>query len=182
MSPASSSLQNENVTACQSSMDLPPILKLPAELRYQVYSYATEEQQWFAPESERIQPLQLGLNRFGQRHFRNNSDGALFPRQKAFLTTNTSDPNKAQLTCAHPIARVNKQLRVEMSGFLRTSSLPIVSRVRDFDFSHVQHFLSTLEDVRQDKFKLRHNGSPDRKLTIELQGPYTTSCIENLQR
>jgi hypothetical protein len=163
-------------------MDPPPILKLPVELRYLIYSYASAEKQWFAPESEQIQPLPLGQNRFGQRHFRDNSDGALFQRHKAFLTTNMSDLNKPQLTCAHPIARVNKQLRVELSGFLRTSSMPIVSRVRGFDFSHVQHFLSTLEEVHQDKFKLRHNGSPDRKLTIELQGQYTTSCMKNLQR
>lgn len=162
-------------------MELPPILKLPVELRYQIYTYATDEQQWFAPESERIRPLPLGRNRFGQRHFRDNSDGALFPRHKAFLTTNTSDPNKAQLTCAHPIARVNKQLRVEMSGFLRTSSMPIVSRTRDFDFSHVQHFLSTLEDVHQDTFKVRPDGTSARNLTIELQAPYKKSRMKNLR-
>ena len=181
MSPASLSPRNENVTTCQSAINLPPILKLPVELRYLIYSFATDEQQWFAPASQQIQPLPLGQNRFGQRHFRDNSDAGLFQRHKAFLTTNTSDPLKAQLTCAHPLARVNKQLRVEVSEFLRTSSMPIVARVRDFHFSHVQHFLSTLEEVHQNSFKLRHNGSPDRKLIIELQGPYTTSCMENLQ-
>jgi hypothetical protein len=182
MSPASSSPRNKNVTICQHSMDLPPLLRLPVELRYLIYSYATDEQKWFAPESEQVQPLSLGQNRFDQRHFRDNGDGALFQQHKAFLTTNTSDAKKPQLTCAHPTARVNKQLRIELSEFLRTSSMPIVSRVRDFDFSHVHQFLSTLEDVHQDKFKLRHNGSPDRKLTIELQGQYTTTCMGNLQR
>lgn len=169
MSPVSLSPQNKTkITTCQPSMDLPPILKLPVELRYMIYSYATDEQQWFAPESEQSQPLPLGQNRFGRRHFRDNSNGALFPRHKAFLTSNRSDPDKAQLTCIHPLARANKQLCIELSEFPRTSSMPIVSRVRDFDFSHVQHFLSTLEEVHQDRFKLRHNGSPDRKLTIEL--------------
>ena len=182
MNLTSADTQNESVTIATTAMDLPAILKLPVELRYLIYSYATGEQQWFAPESEQVQPLPLGQNRFGQRHFRDNNDGALFQRHKAFLTTNTSDPHKAQLTCAHPIARVNKQLRVELSEFLRTSSVPVVSRVRDLDFSHVQHFLSTLKEVHQDKFKLKPNGSPDRKLTIELQGPYTMFCMENLQR
>lgn len=60
--------------------------------------------------------------------------------------------------------------------------MPVVSRVREFDFSRIRHFLSTLEEVHQDTFMLRDDGSPDRKLTIELQGPYTTSCMANLQR
>lgn len=182
MSPASSNLQNKTVTTCQSSMELPPILKLPVELRYQIYTYATDEQQWFAPESERIRPLPLGRNRFGQRHFRDTSNATLSERHKAFLTTNTSDLHKARLTCAHPIARVNKQLRLEMSDFLRTSSMPIVTRVRDFDFSHVQHFLSTSEEAHQNTFKVRHDGTSGRYLIIELQAPYTTSSTENLRR
>lgn len=163
-------------------MDLPPMLKLPVELRYLIYLYATDEQQWFAPDSKLLEPLTLGQNRFGQRHFRDTNDRTLFHRQRAFLTTNTSDSHKAQLTCAHPLARVNKQLRLELSEFLRTSSMPIVSRARDFDFSHVQHFLSTLEVVHQDTFKVRHDGTSGWNLIIELQGPYTRSSMENLRR
>jgi len=163
-------------------MDLPPLLKLPVELRHLIYSYAIDEQQWFAPDSKQIETLPLGQNRYGQRHFRENRNGTLVQRQKAFLTTNTSDPNKAQLTCAHPVSRVNKQFRVEVSEFLRTLSMPIATKVRDFNFSHVQHFLFNLGGVYQDAFKLLHDGSSDRRLTIELQGPYTTSCMENLHR
>jgi hypothetical protein len=139
---------NENVTTCQPSMDSPPILGLPVEIRYPIYSYATDQQEWLAPESERIQPLALDRNRFGQRHFHDNSDDALFPRRKAFLITNTSDPHEPQPTCARSTARVNNHLRVELSESLRTSSMPGVSRVRDFDFSHLEHYLSTLEEVR----------------------------------
>jgi hypothetical protein len=162
-------------------MDLPPILKLPVELRYLIYSFATDEQQWFTPDSKQIKPFPLGQNRFGQRHFRDNSDAGLFQRHRAFLTTNTSDPNKAQLTCAHPLARVNRSLRVEVSEFLRTSSMPVVARVRDFDFSHVQCFLSTLEEVQQDTFKVRHDSTSGRSLTIELQAPYKPSRLDNLR-
>lgn len=60
--------------------------------------------------------------------------------------------------------------------------MPVVSRVRDFDFSHVQHFLSTLEEAHQGPFKLRRDGISERRLTIELQGQYTTSCMKNLHR
>lgn len=60
--------------------------------------------------------------------------------------------------------------------------MPIVARVRDFDFSQVHHFLSTLEKVHQDTFKVQHDGTSARKFFIELQGPYTTSSMENLQR
>lgn len=181
MSPSSFSTHYENVTTCLPSTDLPPILKLTVELRYLIYSYFTDEQQWFAPDSKLLDPLPLGQNRFGQRHFRDTINRALFHRHRAFLTTNKSDSHKAQLMCAHSLARVNKQLRLEFSEFLRTS-MPIVSRMRDFDFSHVQHFLSTLEVVHQNTFKVRHDETSGRKLTIELQGPYTKSSMENLHR
>ena len=182
MNPMSASPRIESTAIAVSAMDTPLILKLPVELRYLIYSYATDEQQWFAQDPKLLEPLPLGQNRFGQRHFRDSSNRALFHRQRAFLTSNTSDRNKAQLTCAHPLARVNKQFRIELSDFLRTSSMPIVARVRDFDFSHVQHFLSTLEVTHQDTFKVRHDGTSARKFFIELQGPYTTSSMENFQR
>lgn len=60
--------------------------------------------------------------------------------------------------------------------------MPIVSRVRDFDFSHVRHFLSTLEVVYQDAFKVQHDGISGRYLIIELHEPYTKSSMENLHR
>ena len=179
---ATPGLRNKSDILSATATDLPPILELPVELRYLIYFYATDEQQWFAPESKLLEPLPLGQNRFGQRHFRDTSNRTLFHRHRAFLTTNASDPHQAQLTCAHPLARVNKQFRIESSEFLRTSAMPIVSRVRDLDFSHVRHFLSTLEVVHQDAFKVQHDGTSGRNLITELQGPYTKSSMENLHR
>jgi hypothetical protein len=93
---------------------------------------------------------------------------------------NTSDTHKPQLTCVHPLSEVNKQIRLELFECLGTSSLPIVTRVLDFDFLHVQRFLSTLDKLHQDAFKVRADGVCGRKLIVELQGPYTASFMDNL--
>lgn len=89
--------------------------------------------------------------------------------------------HEAHLICAHPLSCSNKQLRAEFSHFLCTAAIPLVTRVRNFDFQHVTHFLLTLEEAQKDAFRVGHDGSSARKLILQLHGPYTKPCIDNLQ-
>lgn len=177
MSLTNATPQDESATPAKN---ISPFLRLPVELRYIIYSFATDEPEWFTPDPKEAALLSMNANYDPRRRFaRRPHNQRLFQQQRAFLTTDSHEP---QLTCAHPLSRANRQLRAESSTFLRTASIPVVSRVRDLNFAHVQRFLSALEEVHQHAFQVGHDGVAARKLTIELQGPYTASCISNLQR
>jgi hypothetical protein len=164
MSATSADSQADGATSRETPIDVPPILRLPVELRDIIYDYATTRPEWlpFYQKNSTPRPLK-----------------DLTPQPQAFLMVNSSDSDAPWLTY-HPLSRVSKQLRAELSTFLHTTSMPVMARVRNLDFSHVIHFLSGLEEDLQNAFKVGLDGNSKRKLTIELQGPYTVSCINTL--
>jgi hypothetical protein len=166
MSATSNTSQADGATTSETANDIPPMMRLPIELRNLIYEYATTRPEWLPPYQENFTPRPLK---------------DLPPQPQAFLMPNSSDFNAPWLMY-HPLSRVNKQLRAELSTFIHTTSMPVVARVHNLDFSHVIHFLSTLEEDRQNAFKVKHDGTSERKLTIELQGPYTASCLVTLPR
>jgi hypothetical protein len=60
--------------------------------------------------------------------------------------------------------------------------MSVVTRVTGLDFQHVSHFLSSLGKQQKDAIRVRPDGTSDMRLTIELQGPYIKSSMENLHR
>lgn len=52
--------------------------------------------------------------------------------------------------------------------------------MHNLEFQHVTEFLSTLEAIHLEDFKVRQDGTSARKLVIELHSSYTNSCMENL--
>jgi len=167
MSQTNANPQDESVTKSAPAMDTPPILRLPVTLRQKIYHYATERERWpdRNPDGRRCSRLAV-----------------LEPQRRALLTSDRTNLDRPQLIYSHPLSQVSKRVRTEFSDWICTAStIPVVSVVRDLDFSHVQHFLSTLEEAHQDAFKLRYDGSSDRRLTIELQGPYTKGSRDNVR-
>jgi hypothetical protein len=167
MSATSATSEADRAISSDITNDVPPILRLPVELRNIIYNYATIREEW-------------PTHRHGEWVSR-GSLATLAPRQRAFLTNKSSDPEATQLINSHALSQVNKQVRADSSEFVRTfSSIPVVTKVQNLDFSHVMHFLSGLEDSSQDAFKVGHDGNSKRKLTIELQGPYSLYPIQGL--
>jgi hypothetical protein len=60
--------------------------------------------------------------------------------------------------------------------------MSVVTRVTGLDFQHVIHYLSSLGERQRNAMRVREDGNSGMRLTIELQGPYTTSSMENLRR
>lgn len=156
------------MTTSEAVQDAPPILKLPVELRHIVYSYATDHEPWPALNSN---------DRPGSRL------ATFAPRQIAFLTTDRNEMGEPHLICAHQLSQLSKAVRADFYTWLRTASMTmsVVTRVTGLDFQHVSHFLSSLEKHRENAMRVRPDGTSDMRLTIELQGPYTTASMDNLR-
>lgn len=105
----------------------------------------------------------------------------LAQRQEAFLATGIPSTNGSQLIHNSPLSRANKQLREDFSRFLHTAPLRVVARVENFDFRHILHFLSRLEEAQQTAFRVRHDGTSARSLILQLRGLYTEASLDNLQ-
>jgi hypothetical protein len=190
MSATSVTSEVDRAMNSETANDIPPILRLPVELRTIIYDYATIQQEWLPvdlasathhiPSETLAYFLECAKDPRRKVIFKGLLKD-LTPQQRGFLTTQRSDFDAPQLTSSHPLSRVNKQVYAEFSEFLRTSSMPVVATVRNLDFSHVIHFLSTLEKLRQNSFKVGLDGNSERKLTIGLQGPYTASCMNSLR-
>jgi hypothetical protein len=166
-SATSATSEADRATTREITKDVPPILRLPVEPRNVIYNYATAREDW---------PAHLQGESVSKDSLKD-----LTPQPQALLMPNKSDFG-APLLMYYPLSRVNKQLRAELSTFIHTTSMPVVARVRNLDFSHVIHFLSALEKGAQDAFEVRLDGTSERRLSFELQGPYTASCMGGLRQ
>jgi hypothetical protein len=167
MGATSATSEANGAISSDTTNDVPPIMRLPVELRNIIYDYATTREDW--PTHRQGEWVSKGPL------------AALAPRQRAFFTNKSSDPEATQLIYSHALSQVNKQIRADFSEFVRASSIPVVARVQNLDFSRVIHFLSALEMDLQNAFKVGLNGNSKRKLTIELQGPYSLYPIQGLR-
>lgn len=139
------------------------LLRLPLELRELIYSHTISQ-----PETQMV-----GLREGSRRTHKQT--------QRAFLTAKQLNSQEPYLICDHPLSRISRQVHREYSHVLRCfSPISIIARVHNLEFQHVTYFLLTLEGKSLDAFKVREDGTSDRKLIIELHGPYTNSCMENL--
>lgn len=104
-------------------------------------------------------------------------------RKRLLLVTDDNNEQKPRLMCTDPLSEVNRQLRAEFQHYLHAASVSnaTVARVRNFDFHNVLQFLSVPNEKPLNDFKLQSNGQFTRRLTVELHGFYTKSCMENLE-
>jgi hypothetical protein len=149
-----------------------PFLNLPLELRISIYSHALIDHQ---PEIPCVVKGSTVVLRGTE------SVSAYTQRPKAFRVENcSSDVDGPALVCPLALSQVNRQIRSEFSDYLRTAPVDIVSRIRNFNWSHLMCFIRSLPDWRKDQFLVGKDGMADSTLYFELGGPYSPDWRTNL--
>lgn len=149
-------------------------LNLPLELRISIYSHTLIEHQ---PEIPRVVK--------GSTVVWHGKQGgpAYTQRPRAFLGEKlSSNFDGPTLVCPLALSQVNRQIRTEFSDYLRTAPVDIVSRIRNFDWSHLIHLIQSLPDWRKDQFLVGEDGTAGSILYFELGGPYSPDWRTNLMR
>lgn len=80
------------------------------------------------------------------------------------------------------LARVNRQLGIEVVDHLYTVAMKVVTKVIDFNFDHIIHFMAELPAKQQAQFAVPFDGTYEKLLRIELREPYDEQHGQNLER
>ena len=151
--------------------ELPALLRLPQELRDEIYKYVLVEEDEIRLAHQPNAPHII------------TSCWLKAPRYQARLLQQTGpqDGLNARMSAAAPLCQLNKQIRLETSDFLECSKLPIVARVVNFDFGHVMQYLrEPAPRPRLQRHAAREDGASPGRLMIELSGPYGGDWEKNL--
>lgn len=92
-------------------------------------------------------------------------------KQKAYLLPGLHDDGGYRLISTAPIGCVSAFLRAEVLRFIRLAPLDVVAELEQFDFSHVQAFMSSLPAIRLQDFIVQETGRSTCSLTIYLHRP-----------
>lgn len=149
--------------------DLSELLQqLPQELRDEIYKHILLEE-------EEVRPAHPSSPRY--------LDVVSVPRAQARLLGTGFENGSAVLSAPVPFCQLNQRLRIEASQYLESSKLPIVTRVRNFDFDHLIRYFTVPESNRRlQSHAVREDGTIPRRLIIEFTGPYNTHWRANLLR
>ena len=140
---------------------LATLLTLPLEIRNQIYGYLFSERKEVVFEDKG--PILPSLRR----------RKPIFERPRAYLRAGVNGKTeRPALFSTNAIARVNRQLHVEVSEFVFTADFDVVASVRNLDFDHVLSFLQALPGDRYEAFCVKYDGTASRNLILELGGPY----------
>ena len=151
---------------------LPPLFRLPQELRDIIYSYVLFEEEI------------LGMD-----DFRKHKDSRPEPRSLVLATKRYAayiferEDEDIRLTTKAPLGQVSRHLRVEISRFLESNDFRVVARVQNLSFDHVSRYLQRLS-LRGNlaRHTVCEDGRIPEPLMLELAGPYDQDCIASLNR
>lgn len=165
------------MSCCDTESDASALLRLPRELRDEIFAYVLLGQEEISlKRCARLQPTHGEVWT------------VLDPR---YQTQIAEDGSSCEFTAIArdkstpaPLGQVNRQLRIEVSEFLEHSGLPVVARVRNFDFEHVLHFLVTPDSKpRFLGYTVGEDGEvQSNRPMLELVGPYDEDWRANLER
>lgn len=153
------------------------LLHLPRELRDEIYSYVLlEPEEVSLKRCTKMQPTHRDVWTVWEPRYqtRIQEDGSRI--EFAAVTRMASAPA--------PLGQASRQLGMEVSEFLEHSRLPVVARIRNFDFEHVLQYLITPDaKPRLLRYIVGEDGTAQpNRLMLELVGPYGEDWRLNLER
>lgn len=154
--------------------NLPGFLRLPREIRDEIYRYVVLEEE----EVHMYPPREPLLKNREHRTWT-----VLLPRYQARIIPTGLNDGSILLSTTASLGQINRQIRSDISDLLDDSQLPMVTRVQNFDFDHITRYLTALSSQsRLQRHVVREDGIIPRKLLIELSGPYDGHWEDNLLR
>ncbi|KAF2159182.1 hypothetical protein M409DRAFT_61008 [Zasmidium cellare ATCC 36951] len=162
--------------AMQATSERPKasLLTLPYELLEQIFEHLFQR-----PEG----PIIVKGHEILFRHHSDKARPLVGERPRAYLLPNSSNGEKSpSLYSTHPLGQVNTQLRREISTFLRTAAVDVVTRVEGFDHSHLITLLKSLPPTKLKSLTVDPDADAEhtRTLRIHLSPAYTPAWTTHL--
>ncbi|KAK4496813.1 hypothetical protein PRZ48_012797 [Zasmidium cellare] len=140
------------------------LVSLPYELKEHIFTYLFQQLEG---------PIVIKGHEILFRHHSDLDRPLVGERPRAYLLPHENEGHYS-LYSKHPLGQVNRRLRRDVSTFLRTTSVDVVTRAEGFDYSHVTTFLESLPATKREAFHVQPGVEADltRTLRIELQPPF----------
>lgn len=134
------------------------LLGLPYEPREQIFSYVFQRQEG---------PIIIKGHEYFLRNHSRKGCRCAGERPRAYLLPNSNEGDYV-LFSNHPLAQVNRQLRQEISDFLHTAPVDVITQVEKLDYTHIIAFLETLPVTRLKDFTVQPDLDPDSTRTLHI--------------
>ena len=148
-------------------------LRLPQELRDEIYKYALLDQRKIAlteKESKIVLQNYGNITTCIERPKASLFPGDPFSKKEPYLRATTS------------LSQVSRQIRAEFSQFLRTADVDVVARIHGFDFGHAIYYFRSLPPDRLQSFCVKEDGTAKCILKLELAAPDNSYWHANLAK